>query len=58
MHQRARQLVYEYFILIKSSEVRLYGNRNAPINYRQPMPDDRFTLVKMNITRSRIYDYK
>ena len=27
--------------------------RNAPINYRQTMPDDRFTSVKMNITRSR-----
>ena len=23
---------------------------NDPINYRQTMPDDRFTLVKMNIT--------
>ena len=32
--------------------------RNAPINYRQTMPEDRFTLVKMNITRSRNHDYK
>ena len=24
--------------------------RNAPMNYGQTMPDDRFTLVKMNIT--------
>ena len=31
---------------------------NAPINYRQTMPDDRFTLVKMNITRSWIHDYE
>ena len=27
----------------------------APINYRQTMPDDRFTLAKMNITRSQNY---
>ena len=32
--------------------------RNAPINYRQTMPDDRFTSVKMNITRSRNHGYK
>ena len=32
--------------------------RNAPINYRQTMPDDRFTLVITNITRSRNHDYK
>ena len=32
--------------------------RNAPINYRQTMPDDRCTLVKMSITRSRNHDYK
>ena len=30
--------------------------RNAPINYWQTMPDDRCTLVKMNITRSRNHD--
>ena len=32
--------------------------RNAPIDYRQTMQDDRFTLVKMNITTSRNHDYK
>ena len=32
--------------------------RNAPINYRQTMPEDRFTSVKMNITRSRNHGYK
>ena len=31
---------------------------NALINYRQTRSDDRFTLVKMNITRSRNLDYK
>ena len=31
---------------------------NAPINYRQTRSDDRFTLVKMNITGSRNHDYK
>ena len=31
---------------------------NALINYRQTRSDDRFTLVKMNITRSRNVDYK
>ena len=25
--------------------------RNAPINYRQSRSDDRFTLVKMNLTK-------
>ena len=32
--------------------------RNDLINYRQTMSDNRFTLVKMNITRSRNHDYK
>ena len=32
--------------------------QDAPINYRQTMPDDKFTLVKVNITRSRNHDCK
>ena len=32
--------------------------RNAPINYQQTMPVDRFTLVKINIIRSGNHDYK
>ena len=32
--------------------------KNAPLNYRQTWSDDRFILVKMNITRSRNHDYK
>ena len=32
--------------------------QNAAINYRQTRSDDRFTLVKMNITKSRNHDYK
>ena len=32
--------------------------RNTPINYRQIMPDNRLTFVKMNITRSLKHDHK
>ena len=28
------------------------------INYRQTMPEDRFTLAKMNVTRSWNHDYQ